>query len=225
MTRATDQRDILGRGIVALGLTLSDQYQARLLAYLELMIKWNKRCNLTAIRNPQDMVRLHLLDSLAIGDLVNQIAAIGAPRPGGKAPVRMIDVGTGAGLPGIVLAIINPEIQMSLLDANGKKCRFLHQVKIELGLVNTEVIHHRVESYTPDNPYAVVLSRAFARLKDMADNTGHLLADGGCFLAMKGRYPERELAELAPQFLFKKAYPLQIPELDAARCLIEIRPP
>ena len=206
---------VLSQGIEELGIHISGQCQAQLLAYLNLMVKWNRAYNLTAILEPVDMVRLHLLDSLSIARLVDQISAE-------NAAARMIDVGTGAGLPGVVLAVLNPEIEMSLLDTNGKKCRFLNQVKIELGLSNVEVIQQRVEHFIPESRYSVVLSRAFATLKDMTDNARHLLSEGGRFLAMKGRYPEQELEELDRKFSFEKAYPLNIPGLDVERYLIEI---
>lgn len=208
--------ELLKRGSKQLGMELSEKNYSQLLAYLNLIIKWNKAYNLTAIRDPKEMVRLHLLDSLAALPL---ICAVDSEEP---KPERVIDVGTGAGLPGVVLAILKPDIQVALLDTNGKKCRFLNQVKIELQLGNIEVIHHRVETYSPKMAYEVVISRAFATLKDMTDNAGHLLSDGGRFLAMKGRYPEQEIAELDSRFLFEKAYPLQIPGLDVERHLIEI---
>lgn len=218
---AVDKHTRLMQGIESLGLVVSDDQQQRLLAYLDLVIKWNKAYNLTAIRDPLEMVSLHLLDSLAIADLIQNIAVKDKKD---KSDARMIDVGTGAGLPGIVLAILNPDIHMSLLDTNGKKCRFLNQVKIELALNNVEVIHHRVETFEPEKKYSVVLSRAFATLRNMTDNARHLLSDKGCFLAMKGRYPEQEIEELDQHVSFEKAYPLQIPGLDVERYLIEIKP-
>jgi len=207
---------VFNQGAKELGLDLPEPIQIQLLRYLDLIIKWNKAYNLTAIREPLDMIRLHLLDSLAIAETVAQFI------PNNSVSVRMIDVGTGAGLPGVVLAVLNPNIEMSLLDTNGKKCRFLNQVKIELGLKNMTVVNHRVETYQPDQPFQVVLSRAFATLKDMTDNAQHLLSDDGRFLAMKGRYPEQELEELDQRFSFEKAYPLNIPGLDVERYLIEI---
>ena len=209
------KQHILRQGLNELGIDLDDQTQSQLLAYLELIIKWNKAYNLTAIRDPEDMVRLHLLDSLAIADLVARQVSLSSD-PG------MIDVGTGAGLPGVVLAILNPHIPVSLLDTNGKKCRFLNQVKIALGLNNIDVIQHRVENFKPQQPYSVVLSRAFATLKNMTDNARHLLSVDGRFLAMKGRYPDQELEELDKTLSFEKAYRLNIPGLDVERYLIEI---
>jgi 16S rRNA (guanine527-N7)-methyltransferase len=199
-------------GATCLGLSLTASQTNKLLDYLFLIQKWNRAYNLTAIREPEEMLNLHLLDSLSICSLVSQ-------RAQGN---RLLDVGTGAGLPGVVLAILNPDFQIALLDTNGKKCRFLNQVRIELGLKNIEVIHERVEKYQPQTHFDVILSRAFATLKDMTDNAVHLLTDGGRFLAMKGRYPQQELDELDQQFSFEKAYPLQIPGLEVERFLIEI---
>ncbi len=199
-------------GATCLGLSLTGSQTNKLMDYLFLIEKWNRAYNLTAIREPGEMLNLHLLDSLSIYSLVSQRS------PGN----RLLDVGTGAGLPGVVLAVLNPGFQIALLDTNGKKCRFLNQVRIELGLENIEVIHERVEKYQPQIHFDVILSRAFATLKDMTDNAVHLLTDGGRFLAMKGRYPQQELDELDQQFSFEKAYPLQIPGLEVERFLIEI---
>jgi len=205
----------LEQGLEKLGLDLSLQTIEALIAYLGLISKWNKAYNLTAIRNPADMLELHLLDSLSILPLVfSQQVEFSAK--------RLIDVGTGAGLPGVVLAIVNPSCSVSLLDTNGKKCRFLHQVKIELGLKNIEVIHERVEKYQPQQPFDVVFSRAFATLKDMTDNAHHLLHNEGRFLAMKGRYPQQEIDELRAAFQLVNVHTLHVPGLDAERHLVEI---
>lgn len=205
----------LENGLNKLGLTLSNEKIEQLLAYLALIIKWNKAYNLTAIRNPADMLELHLLDSLAIVPSVFGDQALFSSN-------RLIDVGTGAGLPGVVLAIVNPECTVSLLDTNGKKCRFLNQVKIELGLSNMTVVHDRVERFQPEQPFDIVLSRAFATLKDMTDNAHHLLRTDGRFLAMKGRYPQQEIDELDPMFNVFSVLPLYVPEVDAERHLVEI---
>lgn len=202
----------LESGARDLGLSLSDEQISKLLDYLFLIEKWNRAYNLTAIRDLQEMLSLHLLDSLSIFLLVKDLVP-------GK---RLLDVGTGAGLPGMVLAIMHPEFRVSLLDTNGKKCRFLRQVAIELKLENVQVIHDRVEECQIHPPFDAILSRAFATLKDITDNAVHLLAEDGRFLAMKGRYPQQEIDELNQQFSFEKAYPLQIPGLDVERFLIEI---
>jgi len=202
----------LDSGVTDLGLSVSDQQISQLMEYLFLIQKWNKAYNLTAIRDPEEMLRLHLLDSLSIYSLVKRMVT----------GTRLLDVGAGAGLPGLVLAIVEPEYQVTLLDTNGKKCRFLSQAGIELGLKNIQVVQNRVEKYQSTPLFDGILSRAFATLKDMTDNAVHLLADGGRFLAMKGRYPQQEIDELDQQFSFEKAYPLQIPGLDVERFLIEI---
>ena len=199
-------------GATELGLSPSESQIELLIDYLFMIEKWNRAYNLTAIRDPKEMLNLHLLDSLSIYSVVKQ-------RTTGN---RLLDLGSGAGLPGVVLAILNPQFQLSLLDTNGKKCRFLNQVRIELGMKNIQVVHDRVEKHQTSTGFNVILSRAFATLKDMTDNAVHLLADGGCFLAMKGRYPKQELDELNQQFSFQKAHPLQIPGLDVERFLVEI---
>lgn len=209
------EHELLKKGAKQLGLNLSEKTLDQLLAYLALIVKWNKAYNLTAIRNPAEMLKLHLLDSLVIAPLVFK-------EDSEQQPTRLIDVGTGAGLPGVVLAILNPSCFVSLLDTNGKKCRFLNQVKIELGLSNISIIHHRVESFQPEKPYNIVLSRAFATLKDMTDNAHHLLQADGCFLAMKGKNPQQEIDELDPMFKVKSILSLNVPEVDAERHLVEI---
>lgn len=207
---------LLSSGARSIGLDLTENTCSKLLDYLNLIIKWNKAYNLTAIRDPEDMLRLHLLDSLSVVPCVQPFSEQAG------LPLRILDVGTGAGLPGIVLAILDPSSQVSLLDTNGKKCRFLNQVKLELNLENVDVIHDRVERFVAEPGYDLVMSRAFATLKDMTDNAHHLLKGDGRFLAMKGRYPEQELEELDQKFEFQKATPLQIPGLDVERYLIEI---
>ena len=179
-----------------------------LLTYLELLVKWNKAYNLTAVRDPSQMVTRHLLDSLAI-----------APHLVGE---RLIDVGTGAGLPGVPMAILFPQRHFSLLDSNGKKTRFLFQVKTQLGLDNMAVIQQRVEVSAPERPYDAVLSRAFASLEDMVNGCQHLLAAGGHFLAMKGGHPELELAVLADKCSVIAVHPLEVPGLAEQRHLVDM---
>ena len=198
----------LQSGCDALGLALEPGQAGLLLQYLELLLKWNGAYNLTAVRDPAQMVTRHLLDSLAV-----------APYLRGQ---DIIDVGTGAGLPGIPLAILYPGRRISLLDSNGKKTRFLFQVKTALRLDNMLVHHARAESFRTPAPYDAVLSRAFASLADMVAACRHLLAPGGCFLAMKGAYPTRELAQLAPQYAVKAVHELSIQGLDEQRHLVEL---
>lgn len=185
---------------------LSDDQRGRLGAYLELFIKWNKSYNLSAIRDPQEMVGKHLLDSLSVAEHLT-----------GE---RFIDVGTGGGLPGIPLAITFPERHFTLLDSAGKKTRFLFQVKQALGLHNVQVENRRVESFLPDELYDGVISRAFASLQDMTDYCHHLLKPGGHFWAMKGVFPEHELSELKKHYIFEHNFPLQVPGVTGERCLI-----
>lgn len=163
-----------------------------LLAYHQLLIKWNKAYNLTAIRNPSEMLSRHLLDSLTI-----------APYIEGR---RFIDVGTGAGLPGLVLAIFLPQLDFDLLDSNGKKTRFLFQVKTELKLSNVTIHHCRVENYHPELLYDGILSRAFATLEDMIMGSRQLLSEQGVFYAMKGNYPEAEIEAIKELSVSGKNY-------------------
>src|SRR5512139_64999 len=173
------QRERLTSGCAALGLALPPASTDRLLDYIALLAKWNQAYNLTAVRDPGEMVTRHLLDSLAV-----------APHLTGQ---RIIDVGTGAGLPGIPLAILFPERQFVLLDSNGKKTRFLVQAKASLGLDNVTVIHSRVEEYRPEEPFDTVIARPFAALTDILSLCRHLVAKEGAVLAMKGDASEAEL--------------------------------
>ena len=198
----------LRRGCDALGLALADRQYALLLDYLSLLARWNRAYNLTAVREPEQMVTRHLLDSLAVAEHVQGL--------------RAIDVGTGAGLPGIPLAIALPEQEFHLLDSNGKKTRFLFQVKTALGLDNMTVHHARVESFHPEKPFDAVLSRAFASLGDMVAACRHLLSVEGRFLAMKGVYPEEELADVEPICVIRAIYPLTVPGLQEQRHLVEM---
>ncbi len=198
----------LRRGCDALGLALAETQYARLLEYLALLARWNRAYNLTAVREPEQMVTRHLLDSLAVVKYL----------PG----LRAIDVGTGAGLPGIPLAIALPGQEFHLLDSNGKKTRFLFQVKTALGLDNMTVHHARVESFHPEKPFDAVLSRAFASLGDMVTVCRHLLSGEGRFLAMKGAYPEAELAAVKPLCVIQGIYPLTVPGLQEQRHLVEM---
>lgn len=205
---AAATRPHLEAGLSQLGLSrphLAD----RLLAYLELLVKWNRAFNLTAVREPGEMVRRHLLDSLAI-----------LPWVEGE---RLLDVGSGAGLPGIPLAIARPRLHVVLLDSNGKKARFLRQAKLELGLDNVDVVEARVESCAPDKPFDLISSRAFAQLDEFLALTGPLLAPGGRWLAMKGRLDENELAAVDSGQFIVRPHRLTVPGLDAERHLIEIQ--
>ncbi|MGZ5077587.1 MAG: 16S rRNA (guanine(527)-N(7))-methyltransferase RsmG [Methylobacter sp.] len=201
-------REILINGIAALHLNVTDDQVDRLLDFIKLIEKWNKAYNLTAIRNREEMARLHILDSLAI-----------VPHIEGK---RIIDIGTGAGLPGIPLAICLPDIHFTLLDSNAKKTRFVQQVILELKLKNVEVLHSRVEDYHPEQGYDAVLTRAFASLPDIVKLTSHLLSKDGVLLAMKGQSLDAELAEITAQ---KSVIAVSVPGADVERCLIRIQLP
>lgn len=191
-----------------LGLSISEQQITTLIDYLELLAKWNKAYNLTAVRNPDDMLYRHIIDSLSI-----------APYVKGQ---RIIDVGTGPGLPGIPMAILNPDIQFVLLDSNGKKTRFLTQCLIELSLPNVEIINGRVEEVSFNLPFDQVLSRAFTALDNMVDLCKHLLTQDGKFLAMKGLDPETEKDKLNQEFSVEEIIPLQVPGCEGQRHLIII---
>lgn len=191
-----------------LGFEKNHQGGVRLIDYLFLLEKWNKVYNLTSIRNLDEMFTKHILDSLVI-----------APHIKGE---RIIDVGTGGGLPGVVLAILFPEKKVDLLDSNSKKTRFLIQAKAELGLNNTQVIYQRVEEYMPADKYDSVVSRAFTSLDDMLSLTEHLLLERGSWWAMKSQKTEEELAELPEFARIENVFKLTVPHLDAERTLIQL---
>ncbi len=199
----------LNCGLETLAITLSTQQKNCLINYLLLIEKWNKSYNLTAIKKPEDMLVLHLLDSLSI-----------APFLEGE---YFVDVGTGAGLPGIPLAIALPEQQFTLLDTNSKKTRFLLQVKAELALDNVQVVKARAEDFTPLKKFDGVLSRAFTSLREMLVYTQALCAEQGSFYAMKGLYPEKELRDLPKGFNVKACYTLAVPDLEGERHLVVIQ--
>lgn len=192
-----------------LNLNCSPLQLEKLLKYLELLQRWNKAFNLTAIRDPLQMVRLHLLDSLAIHPYVQGLKSI-------------IDVGTGPGLPGIPLAILNPEINFTLLDSNGKKTRFLFQAINELKLTNASEINHRVEAYQPNQLFDAVISRAFSSISDMLNQCDHLVSDQGCFLAMKGKKPDSELSQMTKAYKVVEVSEVNVPLIDSERHLIKI---
>ncbi len=196
----------LHAGCVAMDLDLPADAEARLLAYLGLLVKWNAAYNLTAIRDPEQMVVKHLLDSLSV-----------LPHVDGDS---LIDVGTGAGLPGLVLAIVKPDLAVTLLDSNGKKVRFLRQAIAELGVTNAEAVQARVEEF--GRGFDRVSSRAFATLADMVAGSRQLLAPGGEFLAMKGQRPDAEIAALPADVVLRGVIPLSVPGLDEERHLVRL---
>jgi len=197
-----------------LGLELSDAQLGQLLAYLDLIAKWNKVYNLTAVRDPDEMLVQHLFDSLAaVGPLRRQT--------GGR-PIRLLDVGSGAGLPGVVIASCCPEVRVDCVDTVGKKAAFIQQAAAQLQLPNLRGVHDRVENLA--GPYDVICSRAFASLADFVAWSGGALAEQGVWLAMKGKRPDAELAELPPAVEMFHVEQLQVPELSAERCIVWLRP-
>lgn len=199
-------RDQLSAGVAALGLALPDGAEAKLLAYLALLDKWNRVYNLTAVRDVERMVSHHLLDSLAA-----------VPYFQGEA---VLDVGSGGGLPGIPLAIARPELQVTLIDSIAKKTAFLLQAKTELGLANIKVVTSRVEDFQPEAKFDVITSRAFSDLKEFVTLTRHLLAPTGHWLAMKGLMPHEELVSLPDWVKVSANHVLAVPGLEASRHLI-----
>ena len=207
----------LRAGIEALGLELNDEQVDKLLSYLDWVAKWNKVYNLTALRDPQEMLTHHLLDSLAaVAPLRRQLAAMGLEQP------RLLDVGSGAGLPGAVFAIVCPELDVSCVDTVAKKALFIQQIAAALRLPNLHGLHARVENLKQQ--WDVVSSRAFASLADFTHWSRQALADQGVWLAMKGRHPADEIAALAPGLELFHVEQLQVPGLDAERCIVWIRP-
>ncbi|SEP37917.1 16S rRNA (guanine(527)-N(7))-methyltransferase RsmG [Nitrosovibrio sp. Nv6] len=202
----------LAGGLEVLGLILPPETQIHLLQHLALIQKWNRVHNLTAVREPETMLVRHLLDSLAV-----------LPHVSGP---RIADIGSGAGLPGIPLALARPEWYVTLVESSHKKAVFLQQARIELKLKNVEVVNERVENFHPKDGFDLVISRAFSDLGDFIRLAGHLCipgSGGGRLVAMKGVYPHEELAQLPAQFIVEKILPVAIPGLEAERHLVIIR--
>ena len=207
----------LRAGIAELGLELNDEQVAKLLSYLDWVAKWNKVYNLTALRDPQEMLTHHLLDSLAaVAPLRRQLAAMGLEKP------RLLDVGSGAGLPGAVFAIVCPELDVSCVDTVAKKALFIQQIAAALRLPNLHGLHARVENLKQQ--WDVVSSRAFASLADFTNWSRQALAGQGVWLAMKGKHPADEIVALAPGLELFHVEQLQVPGLDAERCIVWVRP-
>lgn len=200
----------LAHGIAALGLPVAADIQAQLVDYLALIAKWNRIHNLTAVRESAKMVSVHALDSLAI---VPHLHA-----------TSVVDVGSGAGLPGIPLALMWPQARVVLLDSNHKKAAFLRQAVIELKLKNAEVVCERVELWRPPERFGLVISRAFSDLPEFLKLAGSLCSADGLIAAMKGVYPDEELAQLPSTFKLHSALPLKVPGLDAERHLVLLSP-
>jgi 16S rRNA (guanine527-N7)-methyltransferase len=190
-------------------LEVSDFQQNQLVQLVELLHKWNKAYNLTSVRDPNQMLVKHIMDSIVV-----------SPYLQGE---RLIDVGTGPGLPGLPLAILNPDKQFVLLDSLGKRLRFIRHAVLALGLKNVEFVQSRVEEYNPEEKFDVVLSRAFASLQDMLFWCKHLPNENGYFFALKGQFPEQEVAMLDTEFEFIESIPLHVPNLEGERCLVKVK--
>lgn len=197
-------------GLEELGVALPESDRQRFIAYVRLLAKWNKTYNLTAVRDPEEMITRHVLDSLTL-----------LPYLHGK---RLLDIGCGAGLPGIPLAIARPDLSFTLIDANAKKIRFIIQTIGELDLKNVDAVQARVENYRPAPKFDTLMSRAFASIADMLTHTRHLCAPDGRFLAMKGLHPREELSALPAGYAVREIVALQVPGLDAARHVVVITP-
>ncbi len=196
-------QQILQNGIKQLNLKLSVPIRQKLIDYVLLLYKWNKTYNLTSIRNPEEIMTRHILDSLAIVPYIH-----------GK---RILDVGTGAGLPGIPLALALPKKQFVLLDSNNKKVRFLTQAKLLLKINNVAIVQERVEKYFPEQKFDSIITRAFSSLRNILKKIKQLYNPGAYLLAMKGKYPEQELQEINKSVIVHK---IEVPGLDAERNLV-----
>ncbi len=205
----------LAAGIAAIGLALPEGAEAKLLAYLALLDKWNRVYNLTAVRDAERMVSHHVLDSLA---------AVPFFQGGCPDLIRVLDVGSGGGLPGIPLAIARPELHVTLIDSIAKKTAFLLQAKAELGLANLNVVTSRVEDFRPPTEFDLITSRAFSDLKEFVTLTRHLLKPSGHWLAMKGLMPHEEIASLPDWVKVSANHALAVPGLEASRHLIVLEP-
>ena len=203
----TALRPELEAGLRALGLDVA--LATPLLDYVALLVRWNATYNLTAIRDPREMIAKHLLDSLAMHPYVDDVA-------------RLADLGTGAGLPGIPLAIAKPGLQVSLVESNGKKVRFLREAIRKLGLANAEAVESRIEAFDAPGRFDAITARALATLPAILQSGGHLLRPGGVLLAMKGVVPSEEIAALPPGWHVRELHPMRVPGLDAERHLIVV---
>ncbi len=211
-----DGRAALEHAAAELGLSLSAAQADSLLRYLALLQRWNSTYNLTAVRDPAQMLVQHLIDCLAVVGPVAKALQ-------GQGGSRVLDVGSGAGLPGLVIAVMCPALQVVCVDTVGKKAAFVRQAGLELRLPNLAAEHARVEALAAP-PFDLITSRAFASLPDFVTLTRHLLAPGACWMAMKGQRPEAELAALPAGIDVMSVETLSVPGLDAERCLVRMRP-
>lgn len=201
---------MLADGVAAMGLPIGNDQIDKMISYLALLSKWNAVYNLTAVRDPREMVRQHLLDSLSAAHAFSDAK-------------NVLDVGAGGGLPGMILAITFPGMRVSMIDTVSKKTAFLTQAKTELGLANVTVHTGRVEALQVAQKFDVITSRAFSELNNFVNWSGHLLADGGQFIAMKGVAPDEEIGRLPPGWTVEAVEPLSVPGLDAERHLVYIK--
>ncbi len=196
------------QGLATLDCNPTDEQLNKLKQYVALLHRWNKTYNLTAIRDPQQMVSLHIFDSLAVAPYIKGDTCL--------------DVGSGGGLPGIPLAIMQPQRTFTLLDTNGKKTRFMQQVAIELGLKNIIVVQARAEKWQTESKFNTIISRAFASIFDFIHSSSHHLSENGQILAMKGLFPQQELSYLPNGFIVEYSKTLLIPEVSGSRCIIKL---
>lgn len=211
-------RGLLTAAAASLSVPLSSTQCDQLLAYRDLLTKWNRVYNLTAVRDPTHMLVQHLVDSLAVVPPLHAFL-----KQGGQTSTRLLDVGSGAGLPGIVFAIMLPGLQITCVDTVGKKASFIRQAAAELQLPDLRAEHSRVEDLRLD-PFDVITSRAFASLADFARLTHAHLAVGGAWMAMKGKHPDAEIAALPSDTEVFHVEPLNVPGLNADRCIVWMRP-
>jgi 16S rRNA (guanine527-N7)-methyltransferase len=204
----TELFELLHQGLVKMNLPLDRHVEAQLIRYIELIGQWNRVFSLTAIRDLDTMIVRHLLDSLSILPFIKGH--------------KIVDVGTGAGLPGIPLAIVMPDHFFVLVDSNQKKTRFLQQTCYQMRLKNIRIVHERIENYQPEQLFDCVVSRAFSTLREFLVLSEHLAKPGTQFLAMKGVYPLTELQEVSESFNVKGAHPLHVPNLDAERHVVDL---
>lgn len=204
----TNIAQTLAQGIKKLGIVTPDAAPERFAAYIALLHRWNRVYNLTAVRQPEEMVGKHILDSLSI-------------LPWLQGP-RVLDVGSGAGLPGIPLAIARGEMTFHLLDSNGKRIRFMRQAVVDLELSNVQVVQCRVEKYHPEQDFNSIVTRAFAPLDKLIVSAGHLCGPGGQLLAMKGMCPDSELKTMPREYTVQGIYPLKVPYVNAERHLVHL---
>jgi len=195
-------------GLLSLKCNPDNKQLAQLQQYVDLLGRWNKTYNLTAVRDPKDMIPLHIFDSLVVADFIK-----------GE---NCLDVGSGGGLPTIPLAIMQPQRQFTALDTNGKKTRFIQQAVIELGLKNVQVVHERVEKWQANSPFDSIISRAFSSIPDFVSSSSRHLADGGAMYAMKGQYPTAEMQYLSKDFVLRCSHELHVPFVEGERHLLEL---